>query len=164
MITLLARYVSPTGSGYGILHQAAWWAHRDAAAELLRLGASCHAKSKDGTPADIAAQRAGEKENSSKHREFDFFLRETTWSNTSSDVDMVRIPVEMESRLGYPLRLTVLPSSPLGGHRAVSDRNVVVAYGGGEILIPAGTSHSVDDVGRPYVGWHGTLLEGMGMM
>lgn len=157
---LVTRYISPTGSGYGLLHQAAWWAHREAAAELLRLGASPQTKSKDGTPLDIATQRAREKKDSPKRREFEEFMR---WAVEGEECC---IPAHMETMHGYPLALTMLPSSARGGHDVVCERDLVVAYGGAVtgIGIPAGTPHRADGIGRPYVGWHGSLKEGVGMM
>lgn len=138
-----SRYSKP-GSGWGFLHQAAWFGHEPACRLLISLGAPLTALTHDScTPADIAHQQG--------HQALAALLQHAAKGTDS----LWKAPGDPD----------VLPASPLYKEATQIQASIglLVAYGGGLVRIPAGASCFTDSFGRILVGWHGTFNPPCGM-
>jgi uncharacterized protein len=144
---LLARQCSryqKESSGWGFLHQAAYFGNEAACRELIRLGASVGSLSSKGkTSVDISLERGHVAVASLLQRAL--LDKESIWA-TAIDPDL-------------------RPSSALWGE-AVEYRAsevLLVSYAGGIVKIPNGARHFEDSFGRILIGWHGTYDPPCGM-
>lgn len=138
-----SRYAKP-GSSWSFLHQAAYFGNERACRTLIGLGASTEAKTHDSrTPADIAAQRG--------HHELAALLR-----SASTGGDSLWAP---------PIDPDVLASSNrwIEATEAKASTELFVAYGGGLVRIPKGSTYFTDTLSRVLVGWHGSFNPPCGM-
>ena len=126
-------------SGWTFLHQAAYFGNEAASRELIRWGAKVDAAAANReTPADTANNRG--------HDGLADLLRAASTGESESDL------------WEAPSGIDLLPSSnhwdeAVTCHAAAE---MHVAYGGGSVVIPAGTRYFADALGRTLVGWHGT--------
>lgn len=124
-------------SGWTFLHQAAYFGNEAASRELIRWGAKVNAAATNReTPADTANNRG--------HDGLADLLR----AASTGESDLWEAPSDID----------LLPSSnhwdeAVTCHAAAE---MQVAYGGGSVVIPAGTRYFADALGRTLVGWHGT--------
>eukprot|EP00195_Chlamydomonas_chlamydogama_P006186 CAMPEP_0202892070 /NCGR_PEP_ID=MMETSP1392-20130828/1912_1 /ASSEMBLY_ACC=CAM_ASM_000868 /TAXON_ID=225041 /ORGANISM="Chlamydomonas chlamydogama, Strain SAG 11-48b" /LENGTH=183 /DNA_ID=CAMNT_0049575947 /DNA_START=27 /DNA_END=578 /DNA_ORIENTATION=+ len=135
------RYAKPS-SGWTFLHQAAYWGDEQAARRLVGYGAdiTCQAvKPEDGSPIDVARSRGHDD------------LADKLQAAASTSL--------------HRLVPGVLPSS--GRFREARSEtarhNMAVAYGGGTVFIPQGSTYYTDSWFRTLVGWHGTWNPPCGM-
>lgn len=131
-------------SGWTFLHQAAYFGSESAARALIRLGASLKVQSNEReTAADVADARG--------HGELSRLLR-----TAAQSADNLWEPSS------HP---ELLPSSCawVDGVVRRASNELRVSYGGGAIVIPAGSRYFVDSFERILVGWHGTYDPPCGM-
>ena len=124
-------------SGWTFLHQAAYFGNEAASRELIRWGAKVNAAAANReTPADTANNRGHDG------------LADLLHAASTGESELWEAPSDID----------LLPSSnhwdeAVTCHAAAEMR---VAYGGGSVVIPAGTRYFADALGRTLVGWHGT--------
>jgi uncharacterized protein len=124
-------------SGWTFLHQAAYFGNEAASRELIRWGATVNAAAANReTPADTANNRGHDG------------LADLLHAASTGESDLWEAPSDID----------LLPSSnhwdeAVTCHAAAE---MQVAYGGGSVVIPAGTRYFADALGRILVGWHGT--------
>lgn len=132
-----SRYTKP-GSSWSFLHQAAYFGNEQACRALISRGASVEALTHDSrSPAEVAEQRG--------HIELAAFLRHAS--------------IGGGSLWAPPIDPDVVPSSNRWSEatEATAHTELFVAYGGGLVRIPKGSSYFVDSLSRVLVGWHGTF-------
>lgn len=133
-----------SGSMWTFLHQAAYFGNERACREMIARGASVEALTHDAlSPADVAAKKG---------------------FNQLADL-LRRASPGPDSLWSAPLDPDVLPSSDRWSEAksAISRSHLFVAYAGGLVSIPSGSSYFADELGRVLVGWHGTYSPPCGM-
>lgn len=138
-----SRYAKPT-SGWTFLHQAAYSGNEAAARLLIRLGASLTARTKeDATPHDVAAQRG----------------------HAAVAALLTHALADGEGLWQARPEPDLLPSSCAWNEATERHacRELRVGYGGGVVVIPAGSRYFADSFGRIIIGWHGTYDPPSGM-
>ena len=146
-LPLLARRCSryqKASSGWGFLHQAAYFGNEAACRELIRMGASIRQLSLKRETAIGVAQNKG-------HNALAALLR--------------RARLDEGSLWAVPCDPDLLPSSCLWDEalECRATETLLVAYGGGVVKIPHGSRYFTDAFGRVLVGWHGTYDPPCGM-
>lgn len=129
-------------SGWTLLHQAAYFGNREAAARLIALGANPGSATKAGeTPAAVAKSRG--------HEELAEALKRWTLTSVWSS----------------PKGPDLLPSSNRWSEAQprIAEDDMQVSYGGGVVNIRQGGSYYSDSIGRTLVGWHGSYNPPCGM-
>ena len=138
-----SRYAKP-GSSWTFLHQAAYFGHANACRLLVEMGADLEATTHDGLTAADVARSKGHSELADQLRAASIG-RDTLWS----------APVDPDVR----------PSSNRWSEAKAmtAAEELLVAYGGGLVRIPARSTYYTDAMGRTLVGWHGTIDPPSGM-
>lgn len=133
LLVACSRYRRP-GSLWTFLHQAAHFGQEPAIRVLIAAGASTAAEG--DTPAQ-AARRRGH-----------FRIADLLDHAARGAEGLWQAP----SDPGF------LPSSSLfeEARERTANANMIIAYGGGRVSIPAGQRHHTDSFDRVLVGWHGT--------
>lgn len=135
--------VTNRSSGYGMLHQAAYYNNRVAARELIKHGAIIDLRAKDGkSPIDVARERG-----------------------------FVALGDYLLEALRHAWRVSPNPMTQASSNcykkpiEKVNDgaQSFFVGYQGGIIEIVPGARYYEDEWGRVLVGWHGTTNPPRGM-
>ncbi|MEM1418656.1 MAG: ankyrin repeat domain-containing protein [Myxococcota bacterium] len=138
-----ARYARG-GSGWTLLHQAAYFGHEEAATRLVAAGAPVARASTEGETAAAVARTRGHG------------ALATRLEHAAETGDALWRPRASPQ---------LLPSSSAWKEatRRRAPRDLRIGYASGIVRIAKGETHYVDSFGRTLVGWHGTYDPPCGM-